>query len=78
MNTAALVTGIVVLLVTVASQAGLLGGHDFAAVALLGLLGAVFCMVVGLKTHSRAAFGGLGLSLLPVAMLTYYLVTSGG
>ena len=78
MNTAALVAGFVVLLVTVASQVGLMGAHDFVAVALLGLLSAVFCTVVALKTRGRAAFGGLGLSLLPLAMLMYYLATSGG
>ena len=78
MGRAALAVGVSVLLVTVASQAGLLGGHDFLTVAVLGLLGAVFCAVVYLGSRTRAALAGLVFSLLPVALLVYYLAVSDG
>ncbi len=78
MRTAALAVGIAVLLLTTASQAGLLGPHDFAALALVGLLGALFSSVIAVTAHSRAALVGLVLSLSPVALLAYYLSTSEG
>ena len=78
MSTAALVAGLLVLLVTVLSQTGLLGAHDFLNVALLGLLATVFCLVVVLMSRSRAALTGLALSLLPIALLVYYLATTDG
>ncbi len=56
----------------------MLGPHDFAAVALVGLLGALFSSVIAVTARSRAALVGLVLSLSPVALLAYYLSTSEG
>jgi hypothetical protein len=78
MGAAALAVGVVVLLVTVASQTGLLGAHDFVTVAALGLLGAVFCLAVCVRWRTRAALAGLVLSLLPVALLCFYLAVTDG
>jgi hypothetical protein len=77
-GTAALAGGLAVLLLTVASQVGLLGPHDFLTIAVVGLLGAVFCLAVALRRRSRAAVAGLVLSLLPVALLVYYVGTTAG
>jgi hypothetical protein len=78
MGRAALAVGVAVLLLTAASQTGLLGGHDFFDIAAAGLLGAAFSLVVAVRTRSRAAVAGLVLSLLPVAQLAYYLSTTDG
>ena len=78
MGAAGLVVGVAVLLVTFASQTGLLGGHDFVNVALFGLAGAASCLGIVLRWPTRAALAGLTLSLLPVALLVYYLATSDG
>ena len=77
MGAAAFVVGILVLLLTVASQTGL-GPDDFVTVAALGFLGAVFCLFVSVTAHSRTALAGLGLSLLPVVLLVYFLAVSEG
>jgi hypothetical protein len=74
----ALAVGVAVLLVTAASQTGLLGAHDFSVVALLGLAGAALCVALGASSGSRAALAGLALSLLPVGMLVVYLSLSDG
>ncbi|MBC7557874.1 MAG: hypothetical protein H7270_00665 [Dermatophilaceae bacterium] len=73
-----LVVGVAVLLLTLASQTGLLGMQDFATVALIGIAGAAFCLVMVLTSRSRAAIVGLVLSLLPVALLAFFLATSDG
>jgi len=78
MAAAALAVGVALLLITVASQTGLLGAHDFVRVGLLGLLGAVFCGAVFVRRRTRSAFVGLILSLLPVALLVFYLAISEG
>ncbi len=78
MGTAALIVGVAVLLLTTASQTGLLGGHDFVVIAAAGLLGAVFSLAVALRERSKAALAGLVLSLLPIALLVYYLSTTEG
>ncbi len=75
---AALAVGVAVLLLTGASQTGLLGGHDFLVIAAAGLLGAVFSLVVAVRTRSRAAVAGLVRSLLPFALLVYYLSATDG
>lgn len=77
MGVTAFAVGIVVLLVTLASQTGF-GPDDFVTVAGLGVLGAFYCLSVALRSRSRAAVGGLVLSLLPVAMLVYFLAVSDG
>ena len=76
MGRAAVAVGLAVLLLTHASQSGLLGAHDFAAIALIGLLGALFCTFAAVTSRSRAAVGGILLSVLPVVLLIYYLNTS--
>lgn len=76
-GTAALVAGIVVLLVTVASQVGL-GPGDFATVAALGLLSSCFCLVAAVRWRTGLAWAGLGLSLLPVVLLVFFLAVSDG
>jgi hypothetical protein len=78
MGRAALGVGIAVLLLTVASQTGLLGGHDFVVIAAAGLLGAAFSLVIAVRERSAAALAGLVLSLPPVALLVYYLSTTEG
>jgi hypothetical protein len=78
MGTAALVVGIAVVVLTAASQTGVLGGQDFLVIAAVGLLGVAFSLVIALMQRSRAALAGLLLSLLPVALLVYYLSTSEG
>ena len=75
---AALVAGIVVLLVTLASQVGL-GPGDFATVAALGLLSSCCCLVAAVRWRTGpAAWAGLGLSLLPVVLLVFFLAVSDG
>jgi hypothetical protein len=76
MGTAALVVGIAVVVLTAASQTGVLGRQDFLVIAAVGLLGAAFSLVIALMQRSRAALAGLLLSLLPVALLVYYLSTT--
>ncbi len=78
MGTAALVVGIAVVVLTAASQSGVLGGQDFLVIAAVGLLGAAFSLVIVLMQRSGAALAGLLLSLLPVALLVYYLSTTEG
>jgi type IV secretory pathway TrbD component len=78
MGTAALVVGIAVVVLTAASQTGVLGGQDFLVIAAVGLLGAIFSLVIALMQRSTAALSGLLLSLLPVALLVYYLSTTEG
>jgi hypothetical protein len=77
MGATAFAVGIVVLLATLASQTGL-GPDDFVTVAGLGVLGAVFCLFVAVRSRSRAAIGGFVLSLLPIALLVYFLAVSDG
>lgn len=77
----ALGLGIVIAAVTLASQIGLLGGHDFALVALFGLMGTVVAVVALLtkrERHRALAAVGLALSSVPVILLVYYLGTSDG
>ncbi len=78
MGRAALGVGIAVLLLTAASQTGLLGGYDFVVIAATGLLGATFSLVIAVRERSGAALAGLVLSLPPVALLVYYLSTTEG
>lgn len=78
MGTVALAVGAAVLLLTGASQTGLLGAHDFVVIAAVGLLGAAFSLATAVRARSRAAVAGLVLSLLPVALLVYYLSTTDG
>lgn len=74
----ALAVGVGVLLLTGASQTGVLGGHDFLLIALAGLVGSVFCAVVALEAHARRAAIGAVLAATPMAMLAYFLLTSEG
>jgi hypothetical protein len=74
----ALAVGITVAALTVASQTGLLGSHDFLVIALLGLVAAVGCGIVALETHAKRAGAGAALAVLPVVLLTYFLLTSDG
>jgi hypothetical protein len=77
-GTAALVVGFCVLLLTTASQVGVLGGGDFLLIAAAGLVACVFCTIVALEAHSRRAAIGAILSATPVAMIAYFLLTSDG
>ena len=74
----ALGVGVIVALVTAASRAGLLGPHDFTVIALLGLIGAALCAPAVTAARSPASVAGLLLSLLPVALLVFFLTTSDG
>lgn len=78
MGSVALAVGIAVAALTVASQAGLLGGHDFLLVASLGLFAAVGCLIVAFETHAKRAGAGAALAGLPVVLLTCFLLTSDG
>lgn len=78
MGVVSLVLGFAVLALTVASQTGLLGGHDFVLIAVGGLIACVFCLVVGLEARSRLALLGAATSALPVALLAYFLLTGDG
>ncbi len=77
-GTVAFGVGLVMLVVTSASQTGLLGGGDFLLVAALGFVAMVFCLIVALEVRSRLAAVGAALSALPVALLAYFLLTSDG
>ena len=59
-------------------QAGFLAVRDFLNVAILGGVVAVLCVVVALETRRRRAAAGAALSLLPVALLAYFLSASDG
>ncbi len=78
MGTAAVVVGIAGVVLTAASQTGVLGSQELLVIAAVGLLGAAFSLVIALMQRSRAALAGLLLSLLPVALLVYYLSTTEG
>lgn len=69
-------TGVVAL--TAGSRAGLLGGHDFLLVAVVGLVAGTFCVVTALATNSQRAAVGAAMSTLPVVLLVYYLMTGEG
>ena len=78
MGSLAFAVGLAIAGLTVASQVGLLGGHDFVVVALAGFVAGVFCLIVALEARSRIAAVGAALSLLPVVLLAYFLATSDG
>jgi hypothetical protein len=81
MGVVALVVGIVAAAVMIASQTGLLGGHDYLVVAASGLIAAVVAGAVVLRERGRQrtlALTGLGLALLPVGLLGVFLLISGG
>lgn len=77
MGISALAAGILVLMVTVASQVGL-GPGDFVTVAALGLLSSCFCVAVAVRSRAGTALAGLALSLVPLVLLVYFLAVSEG
>jgi hypothetical protein len=77
MGATAFAVGIVVLFATLASQTGL-GPSNFVTVAGLGVLGAAFCLFVAVRSRSRAAIGGLVLSLFAYRADVYFLAVSDG
>lgn len=74
----ALGLGFAVAALTAASQTGLLGGHDFGLIAVVGLVASVFCLIVALATRCRRAALGAAMSAVPVVLLAYFLLTSDG
>jgi hypothetical protein len=78
MGRVALAAGIGVVALTAASQTGLLGGHDFLLIAAVGLVAAIFCVVIALDYRSRQAFVGAAMSAAPIVLLLYYLMNSEG
>lgn len=83
-----LLIGVVVALVTAATQTRLVGravgdlfGGDFLNVACFGLVGAVVISALLVRSAPSArgrCWVGLALSLTPLALLTYYLSTTDG
>lgn len=73
----AVAVGLGVAALTVASQVGL-GPADFFTVALLGLAGTTLCATAVMKTRSWRSWLAMILSLLPVALLVYFLAATDG
>ena len=74
----ALAVGVAVILITGASQVGLLPGGDFFSVALFGLAGAVFSSYAVMKSRLLRSWLGILMSIVPIALLVYFLATSNG
>ena len=75
MGTVALALGVLLVLVVIASQTGVLGGHDFLSVAMAGLAFAAFAVVAAVRTEGAERARALGsLGLLPARGTAWLLL----